>query len=536
MGRKEISFTGSDACHFLPSDEFGNVVRDSGAAYIIASSQSLDNCLLIQQQMTGQVKRVFLLDTEHLLPHPVADNRAPGAGVRYDSLLSLMQESTDEDPDLTVDVSLRAFEDIFTINFSSGTTGKPKAVAKTHSALLSVSYLRTRGLDFVPIGESGHVVSCHPHFAHVGGMCMLILALTSDAVACIMDSFTVPKFLAAVNEHRITSVFAVPSQVTQVLRFVQHPDNRSVVSHLNLSSLTDLLIAGEFLPKDVSQQFLRTFPHVTRFRQSFGSTEMGFATIVPSDMANESNVLSSGIPVPGFSVRIIPTPDQGSGTERFLPPNQVGEICVKGPQLTIGYLKNPAANSEAFDEDGFFRTGDGGYMDEKGLLYVTDRFKEIIKCDGMQVSPAELESILLSHPAVREAAVIGIPHQIHGHVPRAFVVLKTPASSSSQSPAGTTGCDTGVGRQTSLGKGTVTTTTTGSEAVVVVAGATNETEDASSDNPDIVNELTDFVSNHVSSHKQIRGGIRILPTFQRTVIGKIDRKFLRTHFSLPRES
>lgn len=105
--------------------------------------------------------------------------------------------------------------------------------------------------------------------------------------------------------------------------------------------------------------------------------------------------------------------------------NQVGEICAKGPQMTTGYLNHPDANSESFDEDGFFYSGDGGFLDERGFLFVSDRFKEIIKFDGMQVSPAELESILLSHPGVQEAAVIGIPHPVHGHVPRAFVVLKT---------------------------------------------------------------------------------------------------------------
>lgn len=535
------------------------LVRDSGASYIIASRDSLDNALQIKRQLNGQVRKVLLLDLHPSSSPPTANNGTSmtsgnlGSG-EYDSILSLIQQ-VEEPADLkavaTIDPS-----DRIAILFSSGTTGKPKAVLKTHSSVVSMLSLRSPGFDFVPLAEDHHVISCHPHFGHVGGIAILLLSLMTGAVACIIDTFSVPKFLQAVNDHSITTVFSVPSYVTQLVRFLQEDSgNRSVLSQLNLSSLEDFMIAGEFMPQEISLTLLRLLPSVKRFRQSFGSTELGFATIVPGGMSNESNVLSSGIPSPGYQIKIMPRRDQdqdqasrigGEGMimrRNPLPRNQVGEICAKGPQMTTGYLNNQTANEESFDEDGFFYSGDGGFVDERGFLFVSDRFKEIIKFDGMQVSPAELESILLSHTAVQEAAVIGIPHPVHGHVPRAFVVLKAvtrdpsdshPLSSTSlagsDADAAAAGCgdqrsdEAGIPvngdpqRTTVVGEKRRTTTRTG-------------TGDQSSPNPGVVNELMHFVSNQVSSYKQIRGGIMILPTFQRTVLGKIDRKFLRSNFS-----
>lgn len=144
---------------------------------------------------------------------------------------------------------------------------------------------------------------------------MLLMSLMSGAVACIIDTFSVPKFLQAVNDHSITPVFFVPSYVTQLVRLLQQDGgNRSVVSQLDLSSLQDFMIAGEFMPQGISLQLLRLLPSVKRFRQSFGSTELGFSTIVPAALSNESNVLSSGIPSPGFQIKIMPRRDQDQGS------------------------------------------------------------------------------------------------------------------------------------------------------------------------------------------------------------------------------
>ncbi|MDE3078048.1 MAG: AMP-binding protein, partial [Chloroflexota bacterium] len=109
-------------------------------------------------------------------------------------------------------------------------------------------------------------------------------------------------------------------------------------------------------------------------------------------------------------------------TGQALPPNQQGEVFVRGPQVMKGYLNNPAATAQIIDAEGWLHTGDIGYMDGDGYLYVVDRLKELIKYKGYQVAPAELEALLLTHPAVADAAVIGSPDEEAGEVPKAFVV------------------------------------------------------------------------------------------------------------------
>lgn len=105
-------------------------------------------------------------------------------------------------------------------------------------------------------------------------------------------------------------------------------------------------------------------------------------------------------------------------------PNTVGECWVRGPEVSPGYYNRPEANRENFTEDGFCKTGDAVYFDEKGLFHIVDRYKEMIKVDAQQVAPVELESLLLAHPAVQEAGVVGVKSDVHGQAPRAYVVLK----------------------------------------------------------------------------------------------------------------
>jgi len=139
-------------------------------------------------------------------------------------------------------------------------------------------------------------------------------------------------------------------------------------------------------------------------------------TISPKDFHNTRTI--GGLRC-GIEAKIV-DPETGSS----LGPNQVGELYVRSECTTPGYLNNPKANEENFTTDGFLKTGDALYYDEDGLFFVVDRYKDVIKCDSAQVAPAELESILLTHPSVAEVAVIGIPHDIHGQVPKAYVVLK----------------------------------------------------------------------------------------------------------------
>src|SRR5918997_1939013 len=128
---------------------------------------------------------------------------------------------------------------------------------------------------------------------------------------------------------------------------------------------------------------------------------------------------SVGVPAPNTECKII---DLETG--EMLPPGQRGEVCVRGPQVMKGYLNSPDATAETIDPHGWLHTGDIGYADEDGHFFIVDRAKELIKYKGFQVAPAELESLLLTHPAVADAAVVPVPDEEAGEIPKAFVVLK----------------------------------------------------------------------------------------------------------------
>lgn len=182
---------------------------------------------------------------------------------------------------------------------------------------------------------------------------------------------------------------------------------------------------------------------------------------------------SIGIPVPNLLLKVV---DPSTGAA--LGPRKVGELYTKCDEGSPGYINNPAATKATFTDDGFYKTGDAVYYNEQGVFYIVDRYKEVIKVDTQQVAPAELESLLINHDQVSEVAVVGIPSEEHGQIPRAFVVPKNTSSKN----------------QTS-----------------------NELE----------RELVDLVNKQVVFWKQLKGGVEFVDSLPKISIGKIDRMALR---------
>lgn len=319
--------------------------------------------------------------------------------------------------------------------------------------------------------------------------------------------------------------------------------------------MVDVLVAGEPLDEGIAREFISKF-NVRRFRQSYGSTEAGWATMTPVRSSLPTGdgftIKSSGIPLHGTMIRIV-DPDSGLPVQAF---NEIGEIYILGPQVTPGYLRNESANKSSFTaiaskdekEKLFFRSGDAGYIDPKGHLFVSDRFKEVIKFDGVQVSPSELESILREHPIVKEVAVVGIPSDAHGQVPKGFVVLNFPLHSISTF--------TGTDIRTTKKDGNETfekkderDEKDNDDNIVSMKPDDDDGFDrslqfgtrsgsiplekkyshySSLSSQQLEKELIEFIAKQVAPFKQMRGGIEFLDSFPRTVIGKIDRKFLRS--------
>jgi acyl-CoA synthetase (AMP-forming)/AMP-acid ligase II len=229
-----------------------------------------------------------------------------------------------------------------------------------------------------------------------------------------LPRFDLEQVLEAVQRYRITFANVVPPLV---LALAKHP----VVEKYDLSSLHTVFSGAAPLGEPVAGAAASRLG--CRVIQGYGLTETSPVTHATRAAAENVRVAGIGPPVPSTEAKVV---DVATGRE--LGPNQEGEICVRGPQVMKGYLNRPEATAAMIDAEGWLHTGDVGYADEDGCFFVVDRVKELIKYKGLQIAPAELEAVLLAHPAVADAAVIPVPDEEAGEVPKAFVVLKGSAT------------------------------------------------------------------------------------------------------------
>jgi acyl-CoA synthetase (AMP-forming)/AMP-acid ligase II len=218
------------------------------------------------------------------------------------------------------------------------------------------------------------------------------------------------QFLELIQKHRVTRANLVPPIM---LGLAKHP----AVDKYDLSSLKEVLSGAAPLGEDLAEAVVRRLG--CNVLQGYGLTETSPVTHVCPNFPGMIKRASVGPPLPNTEVMVVDTM-----TNEPLGPNQQGEIWMRGPQVMKGYLNNPDATAATLDEAGWLHTGDIGYADDDGYFYIVDRVKELIKYKGFQVAPAELEALLLSHPAIADAAVVPSPDEEAGEVPKAFLVLK----------------------------------------------------------------------------------------------------------------
>ena len=225
-----------------------------------------------------------------------------------------------------------------------------------------------------------------------------------------MPRFDLEQFLQLVERHKITMGYIVPPIV---LALAKHP----MVDQYNLSTLKDLLSGAAPLPESVAHACAER--NNVSIRQGYGLTETSPVThFNPKD--HEIKITSVGPAAPSTSYRIVDV-----SSHKDVETGELGEIWIKGPQVMKGYLNNPKATASMIDKNEWLHTGDIGRADEDGYLYIIDRVKELIKYKGQQVAPAELEAVLQSHPNIADAAVIPIPDEEAGEIPKAFIVAKS---------------------------------------------------------------------------------------------------------------
>jgi acyl-CoA synthetase (AMP-forming)/AMP-acid ligase II len=300
-------------------------------------------------------------------------------------------------------------EDLAALPYSSGTSGRPKGVMLTHRNLVAVTcQVEAQAL----IDEHWRTLGILPFF-HIYGLVVLMnFPLYFGGLCVTMPRFDLAEFLRLVQEHRLTHLYVVPPIVIALAR---HP----LVDQFDLSSVQ--LVNSGAAPLDEGLQRACAERLHCLVTQGYGMTETSLAChVTPQDPA-KVRAGAVGLTLPGMESKIVNVETGGE-----LGVGERGEICVRGPNIMRGYWNDAEATARTIDADGWLHTGDVGYADADGYFYVVDRVKELIKYKGMQVAPAELEGLLLSHPAVADAAVIPSPDEDAGEVPKAFVVLRQP--------------------------------------------------------------------------------------------------------------
>ncbi|MCG8590841.1 MAG: fatty acid--CoA ligase [Proteobacteria bacterium] len=300
--------------------------------------------------------------------------------------------------------------------YTSGTTGHPKGAELTHANLVEVTNVIAMGIGGVRPGDSGLV--CMPLY-HIGGSGWALALFAAGARLVVTREADPTEILRLIPEEQVHHTFFVPALMNFLL---QHPD----CAQADFSSLETILYGASPIPEELLVRSLETFQ--CRLVQAYGLTETtGAVVLLPHEdhVPGSPRLRSCGLPVFGSEIRIL------AGDGRPCPPGTVGEICMSGPTIMKGYWNRPEATAESI-RDGWFHSGDAGYLDDEGYLYIHDRVKDMIVSGGENVYPAEVESVLFSHPDVADVAVIGVPDERWGEAVKAVVVLAPGASVDAQ--------------------------------------------------------------------------------------------------------
>ncbi|XP_011872345.1 PREDICTED: 4-coumarate--CoA ligase 1-like [Vollenhovia emeryi] len=335
------------------------------------------------------------------------------------------------------------------IMHSSGTTGMPKGVELSNYTMLLISEDNNLDMTNVP-------TLWFSSLYWISGVMLNVKAITQGATVILYPDFDEETTCQLIEKFKVAVMFLSSSMINRFVR-------AGYVKKYSLPSLKVILGGGAIIKPKVQEDLKSALPHV-QILQGYGMTELG--GLVTLQLPSHKNG-SCGTVTKNVQIKIV---DQESG--KVLGPNQSGEIWVKSAIIMNGYYRNPEATKSTIDEEGWLHSGDIGYVDDDGELFIIDRIKELIKYRGYQISPGEIEGVLITHPAVMEAAVISIPHALDDEHPLAYITKKPGAKETEQ-------------------------------------------------------ELIDFVAKNMMDHHKLRAGVVFLETFPYTGSGKIARKDLK---------
>ena len=296
--------------------------------------------------------------------------------------------------------------DPFTIVYTSGTTGRPKGVVISHRSRV-LTGLAT-GLDW-GLGPGRTTIAVAPMY-HGAGFILAYAAPMLGGTVWMLRAFDAQELLAMVDESRATSIFMVPTHA-QMIRALEP----AVVARYDCSCLTDIYFNAAPLPYPLKAWVMNTFPSAG-VHEMYGSTEASIVTnLRPSDALSRPGSVGTA----WFQTEVRLVDDEG----KVVGPGGVGELFSRSPYLMSGYLDDEGATAACTTEDGFLTSGDVARLDDDGFLYIVDRKKDLIISGGLNIYPREIEEVLLGHPDVRDAGVIGVPSEQWGETVLAFVVV-----------------------------------------------------------------------------------------------------------------
>ncbi len=353
-------------------EELHKQLKDSAATRLITVPEFLDKAIAAAAD-TG-ITEIFVF------------GEAPGA-LPFTTLLTPAgpPPNIDHDPN----------EDLAALPYSSGTTGAAKGVMLTHRNMVAAccQTIHLEGTRYDDV-----TIAFLPFFHIYGQQVILNCGLRQGSTLIVMSRFDFEAFLGTIQTHRITRLYLVPPVV---LALSKSP----LVANYDFASVRDALAGAAPLGAELAKACGDRIG--VKLRQGYGMTETACIISVSPPGMTPPQLDSVGLAVPDCETKLVD-----------------GELLVRGPQIMNGYLNRPAETAEMLLPDGGLRTGDIAEIDENGWIRIVDRCKELIKFKGLQVPPAELEALLLSHPAVADAAVIGIPDEEAGEIPKAFVVRR----------------------------------------------------------------------------------------------------------------
>jgi long-chain acyl-CoA synthetase len=368
------------ASFLLSVEELRHVVSDSEAVAVITTPEFADKASEAAAGLDGVRFVISSGDVEGLVP------------------LSSLEEAE------PAEIVARSDDELAALMYTGGTTGRAKGVMLTHANL---DYAGRAGFEASYVPGVNRGLASLP-LSHSYGLLVTIASLhhPERGVGVLLRWFDPVAALELIAEHRLQQTAVVPTML-QIL--LSQP-----LENYDLSSLRFVTSGGAPLAPEVAEQFIRRVPGAS-IRQGYGLTET--AALISSSPVGREKPGSVGLPVPGTELRIVD--DQG----RALPAGEVGEISARSPGVMRGYWHSPEVSAEAL-RDGWLYTGDLGYVDEQGYLFIVDRKKDLIIRGGFNVYPRDVEDALLEHPALEAAGVVGRPDQRHGEEVVAFVSLR----------------------------------------------------------------------------------------------------------------